>query len=259
MKNILILLLIGYLLIVVLMYMFQRQLLYFPSARPSSTSFKVVTIKSAELNINVIVVNPNAKQAVIYFGGNAENVYDSPHIMRQAFEDKAVYYMNYPGYGGSTGSPTEQSILRAADHVYAYVDSQHQSIALVGRSLGTGVAMTVASTKIVSQLVLITPYDSIASVASTHYPFLPVNLLLKDTFDSVSRVKQIQSDVLVLVASNDMVIPNKHSERLVLNLTNHLQKPSINRKINAINFANTDHNNIHLHPDFMQSIREFIK
>lgn len=245
-------------LVLILMYLYQRQLLYFPTTKPNQSGFNVVSLKSADISIKLIITEQDNEHAIIYFGGNAENVYDSSKIMAPAVAGKTVYYVNYPGYGGSSGTPNEESILHAANDIYDYVSSKHQFVSLIGRSLGTGVAVALASKRPTLHLVLITPYDSIASIASSHYPFLPVSLLIKDKFNSLAYVQNVAAQVLLLIASDDKVIPNKHSVRLVQAFNAKQDLQGAEAKITALILNNSNHNNIHLHPDFMHSINTFI-
>jgi hypothetical protein len=120
---------------------------------------------------------------------------------------------------------------------------------LVGRSLGTGVAIKLAREKGVSHLVLISPYDSIASVAMTHYPFFPI-WLIKDKFDSRSRAATIDVNTLIILANDDEVIPLKHSHNLIKAFKNVTPITKI--------FDQADHNNVHLKEGFMTIIRRFL-
>lgn len=266
MKHLLITLLLIYLMLLILLYVFQRTLLYFPTVESVNTSYERIVVTSGELQINVLVddlttENPSTDHAIIYFGGNAESAWASAQQLSPVFVDHIVYYMNYPGYGGSSGKPTEDSLFNAANDLYRYVAESHAHITLVGRSLGTGVAMALASQHSVPKLVLISPYDSIASVAAGHYPIFPVRWLIKDKFDSLSRASEVKADVLVLIASDDEVVPAKHSERLLEALQQRTvakevndQMPSVQSKV----FPQYRHNNIDAHPEFDEVIRGFL-
>ena len=259
MKNILLILLASYLVLVLLIYLFQRKMLYFPSIEPTETAYEVLTLDSAELKIKVLVDNPELEQAVIYFGGNGENVYEGAKRMQSAFTDRAAYYVNYPGYGGSGGSPTESTIIQAAQDVYAHVKQRHPVIAIVGRSLGTGVAVTLASENKVSGLILISPYDSIVELAFSHYPFFPTRWLLKDKFDSASLAAKISSKILIILAAEDKVIPPKHSKRFIEALKKGQSNEPFAERVRVQVYKDADHNNLHLDPGFMRQIREFLR
>lgn len=255
MKNSLLTLLVIYLLLLVLLYVFQRSLLYYPTTAPLNSDFGAMSLPSNGLSIQVVTDNTDAEHAIIYFGGNAENVWQTPQQMKAALHGFAAYYMNYPGYGGSSGAPQEETILRAASDLYDYVQQRHASVTVIGRSLGTGVAVAVASEHDVAGVILISPYDSIANVAAGHYPLFPTRWLVKDKFDSVARATSINTNVLVLIASDDNVVPPKHS----VNLIGALEKRTSAYTVEEVVFAAYQHNNIDLHPEFNDKIRDFLK
>lgn len=153
---------------------------------------------------------------IVYYGGNAEE------LSWQAGEpwpaDWSLALVNYRGYGRSEGKPSEQALFADAEMVFdalaARADIDRARIVLVGRSLGSGIATCVASRRTVAGVVLISPYDSVTALAQRHYPFLPVRLLLKHPFDSLSRAPAIQAPLLAIVAERDGIIPPEHSQRL---------------------------------------------
>jgi len=126
-----------------------------------------------------------------------------------------LFLVNYRGYGGSTGTPSEDGLFADAVAVYDYVRARYPRVSVVGRSLGTGVAIYLSSVRNVEKLVLITPYDSIENVAKKHFPIFPISFLLKDKFNSASRVKDVKAKTLVLIAEDDKTIPRENSEALV--------------------------------------------
>ena len=152
--------------------------------------------------------------AIVYFGGNAEDVSLDLPDFSQVFPNDAIYLLHYPGYGGSAGHPTEKSILAAAFVLFDVVHSQHANVTLIGRSLGTGVAIHVASQRPVTRLVLVTPYDSLVDVAEEHYPFLPNRLMMLDKYDSWKYAPQVTAPTKIIAAGNDEVIPRASTERL---------------------------------------------
>ena len=154
---------------------------------------------------------------VIYFGGNAEDV--SGMIESSgSFAGYALLLVNYRGYGPSTGKPGESALFSDAlawfDLVAARADIDPQTIVAMGRSLGTGVAVHLAASRKVKGVVLVSPYDSVRSVAQSVYPFFPVGLLLKHPFDSLSRAAAIRAPLLCIAAQDDGIIPQAHSRRL---------------------------------------------
>jgi len=197
-----------------LLFVFQRDFIYMPvDGRPHA--YPVEPFLSGGETIQVVVLNPGKADAVIYFGGNAEWVVGNAPGFLHSFPEHSVYLVNYRGYGGSTGEPSERALYADAQHIHDALHDRHRSIALIGRSLGSGVATYLASVRSVSKLVLVTPFDSILRIAQDQYPIYPVSILLRDTYDSYSRVDSISAPTLVVLAEHDRVIPAKYAQRLI--------------------------------------------
>ncbi len=206
------------------LFLAQRNFIYYPTPA-TSHPYDEISIKYDDAVVEVVVVNSENKNAILYFGGNGEAVeYKAPGFER-IFPGHAVYLMKYRGYGGSAGTPSEEKIYADALNVFDYLDKEYSELSLVGRSLGSGVATYVSSRRSVKRLVLVTPYDSIESLAQKAYPMFPMALLLKDKYDSVGRVNSIRAKTLFLVAENDTVIGKNHSDRLFNAFTQ--QKPEM--------------------------------
>ncbi|MBC8212326.1 MAG: alpha/beta hydrolase [Gammaproteobacteria bacterium] len=210
--------LILYALACVFLYLKQRSLLFFPMPENNQADANAVWIKTGEENLKLWKFN-QGKPAILYFGGNSEAVEENINSFRTLFEQYTVYLVNYRGYAGSSGSPSEDGLKHDALAIYDQLVAQHSSISVIGRSLGSGVACYLAAHRNVDKLALITPYDSIENVAQSHYFFFPVKWLLKDKFDSISIAPALHNQTLVLMAEHDQVIPLKHSHRLVQALT----------------------------------------
>jgi pimeloyl-ACP methyl ester carboxylesterase len=205
----------GYAALGVYLYLAQRSLIYFPTPEIQSQDATALRIQTAGAVLKVWEVERPGPDAVIYFGGNADDA--GAHIVpfARALPERSLYFVNYRGYGGSTGTPTEAALLADALSVFDHVHRDHSRIAIIGRSLGSGVATYLATERPVDRLVLVTPYDSIARVAQGHYRWFPIFLILKDRFDSLSRVPRISAPTLVLIAQLDEVIPRPRTDALV--------------------------------------------
>ena len=232
-----------------MLYVFQRSFLYFPSEKRPHP-FERMVVSSQGESIEVIVLNKGKSKALIYFGGNGEAVVSNAEDFSSSFSDITIYLVNYRGYGGSSGKPTESGIYFDALTLYDQFKTLHSHISVAGRSLGSGVATYLAANRLFKNVVLITPYDSILNVAKEKYALFPVKLLLKDQYDSLSRVKNIKAKVLVIAAQNDQVIPMVHTQKLI----NEFKNNQVLLKI----IKNTGHNNLLNSADYLKTFSEFI-
>ncbi len=218
MKKILIflikLILLAYITFGILLFINQRDLLYAPTDKVNHVFDEIIFHNDNE-SINVIVVNYKKKKAILYFGGNGDTVARSAFAFDKFFPEYTVYLVNYRGYGGSSGEPTEKGIYSDAIVIFDQIRSKHSDISVLGRSLGSGVATYLASKREFEKLVLITPYDSAQSMVQERFPMYPMMILLKDKYDSVTRAKDIRAKTLVLIAEKDSVITMKHSQKLI--------------------------------------------
>ena len=154
-------------------------------------------------------------QALLYFGGNGEDVSQTLPELARTFPDHAIYAMHYRGYGRSGGAPSEAALQGDALALYDLVARSHARVSAIGRSLGSGIAIRVACERPVSRLVLVTPYDSIAALASAQFRWLPVRWLLQDPYESVRVAPAITVPTTLVAAEHDEVIPRANTERLL--------------------------------------------
>lgn len=234
-----------------LLYFKQRSLLYFPTAESQQPDAVSVSLKSGGETIKIWTRTGASPDAVIYFGGNSEDVGFTLSSIAKSLPGKDLYFVNYRGYGGSTGSPTESGLFTDSLAVYDLVQKGHANIAVVGRSMGTGVAVYLASVRKVDKLVLVTPYDSIENVAKHQFPYFPISLLLKDKFDSTSRVKDVSAKSLLIIAEKDEVIPRQNSDTLTA------QFPAGQATVQIINGAT--HNSIGFSREYSELLASFLK
>ena len=241
---VLVLLIIG---LLVLIFFSQRSLIYFPQPRSNRDSATIAVF--APQGPVLVSTRPAAgPDAVLYFGGNAEDVsVDLPDFSR-AFPNHAIYLLHYPGYGGSAGHPSERSITEAAFAVFDMIHSQHPNVILIGRSLGTGVAVHVASQRTVAHLVLVTPFDSLVDVANEHYPFLPNRWLMVDRFDSWKYAPLVTAPTKMIVAEDDEIIPRSSTQRL--------QTRFLKTAVTYVVVRHAGHNSISDDPRYMQLLQD---
>lgn len=229
------------------LFAIQRSLIYFPQPR-SNQNAEITELKSVGGPILVSTRPAGGAGAVLYFGGNGEDVSEDLPGLTETFPDDAIYLLHYPGYGGSAGKPSEKSILAAAFALFDLVHSQHPNVVVIGRSLGTGVAIQVASQRPVARLVLVTPFDSLGDVAAAHNRLVPVRWLLRDHYDSWKYAPQVTAPTKIIVAGDDEIIPRSSTERLRTRF-----KPGI---VSYTVVPGVGHNTISDRPQYLELLRD---
>ncbi len=234
-NSIFLLLLRIYVLVGIFLYIIQDSFLYFPPQQFDVLYKKRVFINEGE-SISTTVLNFRQKQAIIYFGGNAENVDYNINNFKKMFKEYTVYLVKYRGYGASSSKATEKALYSDALSIYDTLEDNYHTISVIGRSLGSGVATYLASKREISKLALITPFDSIESIAQEMFPIYPMSLLLRDKYKSIDRVNNITANTLILMAENDKTVTSQHTK----NLANKFPASQVHVEI----IRNEDHNSI---------------
>ncbi len=247
--NLTLIILFCYICTIILLYVFQRNFLYFPT-KNHQHFFEKISISSHGETIEVIILNKGHTNSLIYFGGNGEDVIASADKFSSNFSDITIYLVCYRGYGGSSGKPTEAGIYADALTIYDQVKELHNNTYVAGRSLGSGVATYLAANRPIERTVLITPYDSVLNIAKDKFAIFPIKLLLKDQYDSFSRVKNIKSKILVLAAEFDQIIPMSHTQRLI----NEFENGQVIMKI----ISQMGHNNLSNSAEYYKIISDFM-
>lgn len=207
---------VGYTVLAGYLFVNQRRFIYFPQkmAVVQEQGAQPFLLERDGLSLRGWVVNPGFDQALIYFGGNAEDVAASLGLFKHTFSQRSVYLLNYRGYGDSEGVPSEALLYADALAFYDRVAARHVQVDVLGRSLGSGVASYVAANRAVRKLILVTPFDSVQSMAQKAYPYFPMRFLLRDKFDSLARASHIKARTLMIIAEKDEIIARAHSDRL---------------------------------------------
>ncbi|HXZ21287.1 MAG TPA: alpha/beta hydrolase [Pseudolabrys sp.] len=217
--------LLAYCGVLALMYVFQRTLMYFPDpvrippAAAGLPQAEEVTFQSddGETLLAWHVASRGDKPVVIYFQGNAEGL--KPRVGRFTWltaDGTGLLALCYRGYGGSTGRPSEDGLIRDARAAYDFVRARDPAkrIVLFGESLGTGVAVALAVEREIAGIILDAPYTSAAEVGAAAYPFAPVRWLIKDSYRSDKRIALVHAPLLVLHGERDAVVPIRFGEKL---------------------------------------------
>jgi len=247
-----------YAIIVLGLFVFQDYFIFFPR-KLYDNSYEVLKYKAHEINLDVEgitlhgwLLNKDKKKLIIYYGGNAEEVSANISDMIN-IEGYSVLLMNYRGYGLSEGKPSEKTLFDDALYIYDRITGefsiQPENVILFGRSLGSGVAVYVASKRKVSKLILITPYDSIRNIAQKQFPIIPVGLILRHPFNSMLYVKDISSPTLIVMGGRDRTIPNDNSMNLVNGWKGDCE---------SVLIEEADHNDIHTYPEYWDAISKYL-
>ena len=202
----------------------QERLIFFPQPLASTAHLpaRVVPLEIAasdgvRLRGFVLPADRTPAPTVVCFGGNAEEaswmLAESPWP-----RDWTIVAMNYRGYGASEGSPGERALTSDAlmifDAVARRSDVDARQIVVLGRSLGTAVAVYLASERAVAGVVLASPFDSLTAVGRVHYPWLPVSLLLRHRFDAAALAVRNRMPLLAIVGDRDSIVPMARSRAL---------------------------------------------
>ena len=247
-----------------LIYLAQDRLIFLmqpaPAVPPSAADLEISEVNIATgdgASLRGWMARPVASTGarlplVVYFGGNAEEVSYMAGLASR-FPGWALLAVNYRGYGGNAGKPSERALFADALSVHDWAakraDVAPDRIAALGRSIGSGVAVYLAANRPLCGVVLVTPYDSLRAVAQRHYPYLPVALLLKHNFDSIGRAPQISTPLLVIAAQRDSIIPPVHAQALFAKW----RGPKTWREIEG-----ADHNNLNTDPRYWDEVAGFL-
>jgi len=248
---------IVYLVCGTLLYFFQEKILFHPLELPVThqfnfqAPFKEINLAvNAEKNLSIVqfsVPDSVCKGVVLYFHGNRKNIERyAPFAVNFTRNNYAVWMIDYPGFGKSTGKRTEQILYTDAVTLYkmARAKFSKDNIIIYGKSLGTGIAAQLASIRDCKRVILETPYYSIDALMK-HYAFIyPVSWLTKYHFPTYSYFKKIEVPITLFHGTNDEVIPYSQA----------LQLAKENPGVELVTIEKGNHNNLNESPVFHQHL-----
>jgi len=210
----------------VVLYVRQREML-FPIPPVGRTAPGAAGLPQAEEHVlttsdgeKVIIWHVPAKPGrpvILFFPGNGDFLAGRIDRFKAMTADgTGLVALSYRGYAGSSGAPSEEGLLRDAAAAYAFTTARYAAGQIVawGFSLGTGVAVSIASEHPVGKLILEAPYSSTVDVAASAFRFVPVRLLMRDQFRSDERIARVTVPLLVMHGTDDLAIPIVFGERL---------------------------------------------
>ena len=212
---------LAYLVIILFVYFYQRNLLYHPKENnylndKINFSYKEIFIQTDEnIKLKSWFIEKDLKKfkTILLFHGNAGNLFNRVYKLNELNKlDLNILIISWRGFSGNEGKPTEKNLYKDAKETVKWLNSRgvnNKNIILYGESLGTGVATELGKKNIFGGIILESPFTSIAKAAKIYYPYLPVNLVLKDRYDSIEKIQSIITPILIMHGKKDSIIPQK--------------------------------------------------
>jgi pimeloyl-ACP methyl ester carboxylesterase len=241
----------------VLAYVFQTHLIFFPGKLDKDfrfiadeTSQEVFLHTKDKETISGLFIQGTREDVILYFHGNAGDLSSWQYVAQDLTSfGFSFFIIDYRGYGKSSGKISEQGFYEDAWVAYEYLIEKRgfrpSQIIVYGRSIGSGVAIDLASKFDVKGLILEAPYTSLRMLAQEKAPFIFPQHWINYSFDNLKKIQNVKSAVLVIHGTDDAVIPIGHSEQLIR---------SISGKKLLVNIDGASHNNLNRFPDYFHAI-----
>ena len=212
---------LAYIIVLLFTYFYQRNLLYHPNENNYqgdniNFNYQEVFIDVDEnIKLKSWFIKKDLKnfKTIIFFHGNAGDLTNRIHKLNELDKlDVNILLISWRGFSGNLGKPTEKNLYQDAKKSIEWLNNyviEKKNIILYGESLGTGVATELGQDNSFAGIILESPFTSIANAAKIYYPYLPINLLIKDRYDSIKKIKNINIPILVMHGKKDDVVPFK--------------------------------------------------
>jgi hypothetical protein len=212
---------LAYLIIILFVYFYQRSLLYNPSENhylndKINFNYKEIFIETdKKIKLKSWFIEKDLKnfKTILFFHGNAGNLFNRVYKLNELNKlNLNILIISWRGFSGNKGKPTEKNLYHDAQEAVKWLKAQgldNKNIILYGESLGTGIATELASKNNFGGIILESPFTSMADTAKIYYPYLPVNFLLRDRYDSKSKIKDIKTPILIMHGKMDNIVPQK--------------------------------------------------
>ena len=252
---------IAYIALIIFIYFYQRNLLYHPSENNYQNDkiqfdYDEIFIKvDEEIQLKSWIIRKDLKKfkTLVIFHGNAGHLSNRVYKLNELYKlDINILLISWRGFSGNKGSPTENNLYADAKASIKWLNDQgvnNHQIILYGESLGSGVAVEIGKENNFNSIILESPFTSIESSAKIYYPYLPVKLLLKDRYDSISKIKMINSPILIMHGKKDEVVPFSMGKELFEKANSPKQSY----------FTTEDDHMMEFNSSLLQEINDFIK
>jgi len=211
-----------------LLYVLQRRILFNTSGHPGTPAdYDLYLTKEIHIltedNIKLLSWFHKGDQKLpllIYFHGNSFNIGDRAFRIRRYIDQNwNVLLVSWRGFSGNKGKPTEENLYKDGEAVLKYLSKysnfSKDQIVVYGESLGSGVAIELATRYDFLSVVLEAPFTSISDIAKKRYKIYPTKYLVKDKFDNLSKIDKIKSPLLIISGKKDEIVPHYHSLKLL--------------------------------------------
>ena len=249
-----------YLVVISFIYFYQRSLLYHPSENnyldeKINFNYQEIFIETDKnIKLKSWFINKDLKKfkTVVFFHGNAGNLLNRVHKLNKLNElDLNILLISWRGFSGNKGKPTEKNLYHDAREAVKWLNNlgvNNKNIILYGESLGTGVATELGKSNIFGGIILESPFTSIAKAAKIYYPYLPINSVLKDRYDSIEKIQSITLPILIMHGKKDNIVPQK----MGLELFEKANEPKFNY------FPENDDHMMEYNDELLNNIKLFI-
>lgn len=249
-----------YVVVSLVLYLMQTRLIFYPGHlskdfRYSGDASEVFLTTADGERINGLFFPAPGDDVVLFFHGNAGDLSGWQYVAED-FTDYgySVFIIDYRGYGKSGGKISEQGLYRDADAAWEYVVKQKgcapENVIVYGRSIGSGVAVDLASRVTAKGLVLEAPFSTLPDLANEKLPFFFPGIYLKYRFDNLSKIKRVSCPVVFLHGNRDELIPERHTRRLYEACTS---------KKEMIIFSGGSHNDLNAFPEHRYFMEEVMR
>ena len=251
---------IAYFVLLVFIYFYQRNLLYHPSENNYQNdkiqfSYDEIFIKVDEkIKLKSWMINKNLKKfkTLVFFHGNAGELSNRIYKLNELNKlDINILLISWRGFSGNQGFPTEENLYKDAKAVIKWLNSKEvesNKIILYGESLGTGVVVEIGKKNIFNSIILESPFTSMENAAKIYYPYLPVKLLLKDKYNSISKIQRITTPILIMHGKKDDIVPFSMGKELF--------EKANDPKLSY--FTSDDDHMMEFNPSLLKEIKDFI-
>ena len=257
--NVLLILFITYLIVVMFIFFYQRKLLYHPSENnyldETNLNHKIekIYIQSDTELVSWYYNNNKSYKTILFFHGNAGKLDNRVYKLNELAKLNINYLIvAYRGFSGNQGKPSEDGIYKDSNAAKKWLNENginDKNIILYGESLGTAVAVDLASKNNFAGIILESPFTSMIKLAKKYYPYLPVTILLKDKYESENKLKKINAPILIMHGKKDTIVPFEMGEEMF----NKSNNPKF-KYFNEVDDHMMDYNK-----ELISSIKDFIQ